>query len=840
MRAPACKIFLLLLSGLLVGFEWEGRLANLQRDLDEGDAARRREVVRLLASYPPDAVGDWVLDALSDEDPGVRAEAAKTAGRIRLQRAVPNLRDWLGDQDADVRASAAVALGRIGSPRVVPGLVRLLGDGRVEVRRAAVEALAAIGTPEVVRPLLGRLDDSHAEVRVDAAEALGALGDTQALVPLVSRLRDDAPEVRQAVFTALGALGSARAVPALLPGLQDGTPEVRLAAIGALGRVGDRSAVRSLVPLVEDADHRVARAAVTALGNLGGTAAVEGIVTALGPRETRETAASTLLHLCRASEPSAQAAVVARLAEALRRTHSDETTTIIAQVLLRLAERTSIDAAVEAVRQALDAGRGRGEILVRALGATGAPDALVPLLERLEAEDEDTHGAVLDALHRLFDRLPPDGRAADPLLAAAARLPASQLPELVRLVGRVGAERAVPTLRDLVTHPRPQVRLASVRALGAIGDARAASALVPLLDDADGRTRFEAARALRFAASVDTVQQLLQRLTTPEPQDRHAILMALGGTLRRLHANGDLATSQAQAVRHQLAPLLTGEDRKLMARTVDALGQWGDPANATLLIQRASEGPPSLRRQALRVLGAVPGEAARAHLREVLTSDEPTLVAHAAAALGEHGEPTDAPRLLALVASGAFPSAAAASFGLVRMLRRDVGHAEAKPPALCALLRRSRDPYVRANLAVALTLQEGAACEEGPDPAHLLGPRHAPVVRVAAARWLAAQARAGHAPRGEAVLRGCAAEDPAPSVARACDQPALPPLGARADVYAYAPDGSQLWTDRPVALRFADGTAWVVHSDLNGHVWLEDAADGALLLDDPVSTPLEP
>ena len=37
---------------LSLGFEWEGRLGRLRRDLESGEPARRREVVRLLASYP--------------------------------------------------------------------------------------------------------------------------------------------------------------------------------------------------------------------------------------------------------------------------------------------------------------------------------------------------------------------------------------------------------------------------------------------------------------------------------------------------------------------------------------------------------------------------------------------------------------------------------------------------------------------------------------------------------------------------------------------------------------------------------------------------------------------
>jgi cellulose synthase operon protein C len=837
-----CKIALALLCIPLLGFEWEGRLGRLQRELQEANPARRREVVRLLASYPAHAVREPLLASLSDPDAGVRAEAAEAVGRVRLDEAVPVLLDWLGDADADVRTGAAIALGRIGTARAVAPLVRLLGDTRPEVRKASVSALESIGGPEVTVPLLGRLDDPDPAVRVAAAEALGRLGDSQAAVPLVGRLRDDAPEVRRALYTALGQLETARAIPGLLPGLEDPVAEVRLAAIGALGQARAVEAVPLLAPLVHDADHRMARGALSALGAIGSDAAVDAIVAGLTRSDTRETATSVLVHLARSAppaegEPSPDA--VRRLARALDRTTSDVHATALAEALLRIAPVVPTEAAAAALLRAQSSGRGNRRTVLRALGATGSPQALVPLLELLGSEDGQVLAGAVEALEGLFEKLPPDGRAADPLLTALGRTPAAALPRLVRLLGHVRAARAVPALTDLLGHRHAAVRLAAVEALGGIGDAAAAPALLPLLDDLDGQTRFEAAQALARTASVATANALLDRATGRAPKDRHATLVALGGALVRLRAQGALTPDTAQRVRMRLAPLLDSPDRPLAARAIDTLAEWGDPANAALLVRRSRSGPRALRRHALRSLGAVDSEVARAELRRVLGAPaDASLAAAAAGALGEHGTAVDAPLLHEHARKGGWPVASAASFGLARLLRRGV-EADVPVPALCALAGDTRDPYVRANVAVALSIMNGR-CDGGPDPEAWLGPRHAPVVRAAAAHWLASQARAGHAPRAPRVLAQCAAEDPSPSVAGACSETALPSLGSRADVYAYAPDSSTLWTDRVVALHFADGTVWVAHTDLNGRLWLDGSAEGPLLLEDPLSTPLEP
>lgn len=859
MRSFYCKIALLLLSLLLVGFEWEGRLARLRKELHEGDAAQRREVVRLLASYPASAVRDVLLEALGDRDAGVRAEAADAVGRVRLREAVPRLLDWLDDPDADVRTSAAVALGRIGATRAVPPLVRLLGDSHADVRKAAVSALESIGTGDVIVPLLGRLDDTDTSVKVAAARALGHLGDPQAVVPLVGRLRDDAPEVREAVYAALGELRTSRGIPGLMQGLSDAAPEARLTAIAALGRVGAREAVPSLVTLSTDPDTRVARAAVASLGSIGTNAAIAAVVSALARIETRGTAASVLTQIVRQHHATATAArlagassgtkpaagedpVVERLAEALDRETADGPVTAICRLLVRLAGITSIQPTASALLRALDDGRGSRHAVMEALGATGDSDALVPLLERLRSDDPAVQRAALDGLSALFERMPPDGRAADPLLAALGSVPADARPAVVQLLGRVHAARAVPTLRDLLDAKDPHLRLAAVEAIGTIGDPRGANALLPLLSDRDPRTRFEAAEALAGASTGATVQALLGLLTSPQPRDRHAVLLALAGALAHLRSHGTVPADLEARVVAAVGPILHGPDLPLAARAVDTLGRWAAPEAGRLLASVVQSGPPALRRQALRTLGEVEGHRPLELLRRTVDSaSDPAARAAAAAALGEHGTAGDVPRLLKAIREGRWPVPAAAAFALERIVRRGRAGKALDPKALCDLAAHTVDPYVRANVAATFAALGGFRCPDGPDPLDWLGSRHAPAVRAAAARWLAAQSAHGHADadRAERALDACALSDPSPEVATVCGDPGQPPLTGTADVYAYNAGGSHLLTNRPVALRLADGSVLVTYSDLNGHVHLAHAPTGALVLEDPVSTPLE-
>ncbi len=841
--APLLLVFLALLS---LGFEWEGRLTRLRRELASPDASRRREVVQLLSSYPASEVREPLLRALADADAGVRIEAADAVGRVRLREAVPVLLDWLDDADADVRAAAARALGPIGEPSTVQNLVRVLGDSNADVRRAGVGALAAVGSDEVIVPLLGRLDDTDARVRADTATLLGQLGRPQAAVPLVGRARDDAPEVRTAVYSALGDLGDARAVPALIVGLRDDAPEPRLSAIAALGRLGSIESVRSLSALLSaHEDARVPRAVTAALGQIPGEDARAALVSALADGRTRVIAAQTLVERARRSvrvgDREDADRIVTALARSLEESEDPGHATQLARTLVDISALHPIDGATTAILSALREGRGEPPPLLRALGATASSEALVPLLERLPSDEVRIRVAVLEALRRYFDRVEPDGRAADPLLAVLGEVTEPEREPLIELLGRVGATRALPTLRALLSHTDPALRLAAIRAIGAIGDPQGAPALLTLLDDDDARLRYEAARAVGSGASVAIAQELLTRLRLREPTDRHALLVALALALPALEERRELTPALSARALEGLLVFVEGPDEGLSARALDVLIAWRPGGAGRPLAELLTRSGPRRIPALLRALGELEDEHARRALHEAIASGNVSLVAQAASVLGERGSRSDGALLLSLAPELAWPASAAAAFALARLARRGELDLESSHAGLCRL-GTSHDPFVRANVAVAMAALAAPACPDGPNPLAWLEQRHAAIVRVGAARWARAAADAGHLERAavDPALAACAGERLAPDVAGVCARPALPPLDASADVYAYAPDRNRLWTSRLCALRLADGSIWITRTDANGHLRLHGAPAGELVLEDPAATPLEP
>jgi len=854
-------LWLALLGVLSLGFEWGGRVARLEAEFATGDPASRRDVVRRLAAHPLEAVRAPLLQALGDPDATVRLEAADVAGRLRLREATAVLAEWIDDPDVALREAATRALGQLGDASQRGPLVRALGDPDARVRRAAVGAVAALGGAESVVPLLGRLDDDDAQVRVDAAAALGALGDARATVPLVGRARDGAPEVRAAIYMALGALGDGRGLAPLAQGLGDEQEDARLAAIAALGRLDGDAAIDALAERVEGEAPRARRAIIAALGahartGDAGERALTATVDALADPETAGLATEALVARTRRAQPESRLRVVRALAAGLDRGLAPGTT---ARLLTRLAEDGPIDAAIPALTRAVDALgtiearlpqsapsreplRAAEAPLLQALARAGGDAVLVRLLELLRIDDATRQESALAALRLFFEHAPPDGRAADPLLDALGRVPPRLRPDVVTLLGRVGARRAVPALVPLLASADAPLRLATARAIGALGDPEGAARLATLLDDRDARVRFEAAVALAPSGDPTLLTTLAARLTAPAPADRAALAIALGGMLASHRAAARPAAERSAAL-DALLLAARSDDARLDARALDALATAADVAALPALIALTDDAAPLRRAAALRALAAFDDPRAHAALRAKSDDAAPSIALAALTALGEHGTHDDVERLFEAAERARWPLSAGAAFALARFARRgviaDVPRASER---LCALFA-SRDVYVRANAATALAALGAGRCVQTPlDPRALLRPAHGEALRLAAAHWVRATARTSGSDAIEATAarEACAVRDPSPDVARACTADALPPLDDVADVVAYA---SPARTSRPgalVALRFADGSALLAHLDANARVRLARAPRGPFTIEDPLTVPLEP
>jgi HEAT repeat protein len=253
--------------------------------------------------------------------------------------------------------------------------------------------------------------------------------------------------------------------------------------------------------------------------------------------------------------------------------------------------------------------------------------------------------------------------------------------------------------------------------------------------------------------------------------------------------------------------------------------------------------PSAARRvEALAAIAQTRDRSARPLLRYVLEHASMREAASAATGLGEIGDQHDATALLRAIKRLHWPIRGAAAYALLRLTERGMLKPYSARTELCALVS-AREPHVRANAAAALAVLAAPACESpNTDPAYLLHASRAPIVRAAAARWLAAAAAAG---RVEALLASralerCATTDLELSVRAVCKDPALPNRFEPAEVRALGADAATPLRNTLVSVRLPDGGVFLGVTDANGQLPIPAAPFGSLRVEDPTLPALEP
>lgn len=833
-------------------FDWAGRVALEAEGLTDPDLDRRLRTVVALGTLDPALTEPYLLAALAE--PGddiddlskyddIRIEAARALGRNRSQRVVPVMVEWSADISPELREVAAEVLGAVGGDDATAALVRSLGDLDPDVRLKTVTALGALGvagSTKVVIPLITRLDDDKVDIKRRTIEILEALGDRRAVIPLVSAIGDGSMEVRKSAVRAVGVLGDPAAVPALTRTMREGNEELRGLAAGALGAIGAVDALPAMLELWPSATDTMRAKLAIAMGNIAKrpeAAAAAGpalavLVNALGAASQRSAAREALI----AAGPVAVPALVAQLGA---RKGSDATT--IVAVLREVGDARATTALVAE----LDRDRVEVTLVLEALGATKDPAALLPLLGALDHKEAAVRLAAMRALAHVIDQ---DPRAADVLVLRLTDADAEVRALAATYLGELRAPGAIDALIPRVAPGEPvAVRRAAIAALGAIGDAKAAPALIAILRDGPGELHRDAADALVGLADEASLDALgtLARGQRGVPQAH--VVRVVAGIARR---------TGAPAATKLLLDMTTKGGTAAATAAIAGLAATA-PADATpTLMKLLTDASADRRRLAAWALGALGATTAVPALLAALPVRDDKLAADAAWALGEiaaSGEPgrravVDAGACAALLkaaSAGGWATSISATGALARL-------AAATPPAdLAAVftdapgterLMFHRSPMVRVNAALLAGQLGRVATPPSPSAvaalADIVGGDPSGLARLAAVRALALIAGAD----------GSRVDAARPALTGATSQAVVPELAALAatvgaGVPAVVPRDEwrtfyvvdALLDDAPVAqdpyvVVGSDGLAWATYTDAKGEIVSEQFPAGDALV----------
>jgi len=813
-------------------FNWEGQVEVDAQDLDSPDDKKRVDAVRLLAMDDIHLSQRFLLKALGDKDLTVRSEAAKALGLGQALAAVPAMIEWLSDPDPRVRATAAEVLGDIGGPDATQALTRSLGDADPAVRQRAVKALGKIGMRGnlgVVVALIPRLEDDKSDVRRETVDQLEQLGDRRAVIPLVSRFSDTSRDVVKAAVRAVGKLGDKSAVPALIRLMGETDENVRMAAVGSLGQLGAVEAIDALTEQLgsgamdeyhKKAAYALGQIAATPQAGKAGEDAMRVLVENLANAQQSRQAAKEALRI------AGKAAVPALVLHLTGRIKGDPTTAVTL-----LAENGDARATA-ALTAELERGRVAMPLVLKALGATHDPNALVPVLGAVSNKDAAIRLAAMEALRPLLGT---DARAGDVLIE---RLGDDDLEVRIlaaEYLGNLQVGSATAKLTSLAGPGNPtRLRHAAIDSLGEIGEVKpnpdASKLLVAILREGPTELHLAAAAALSHTADPSVTAALITLAESDRGPTRHEVVRALGGTLRgHPDANG----------RKTLRVLAQDANIKVAVAAIAGLAAAGDVSDAPFLRQLVADAAADRRRAAAWALGELHDPGSVPALLDVLGIHDDRLVGDAAWALGEIASATaaklDAKALIerfAFVTShGGWASAIDASAGLARALWALPRDQRTAARVQLEKLAFHKSRLVRINIALGLSSLTGDD-EAAKALAQLLHDDVSPHVRAAAADGLARIAAAGAKPAITAALDAAAKSDPDADVkARAlADLAKAPAQVARTEwrnlyVVDVSADDARV-RQEPFFIQGDDGVVWASYTDARGELTSEHMPPG--------------
>lgn len=540
-----------------------------------------------------------------------RMEAVARLGELGAVEAIGPLLRLCKRVDDDGREAIVRALAQMGAA-AVKALVEE-GARSATRRRCAARALGAIGPDarRAVKPLLKWLDDGTTGVRVAVIEALGAIGDPRAVESLAACLSDDDREVREAAAQALGMLGEG-ALPAVRQVWEEGALQARVAAAHALAAIGGEQAESLLRAAFSDdsAPPEFRVAILAALGELLAEGVMPFAIAALQDPDPR---------------------------------------------LRRQAVRCLVAIDAPEAMAHLMASRRDDDKKVRSLALKGLQSRYRQLLDRVATGDEEALHALLDAWRAMGKKRAAEaaeiekalvgmGRQLLPALLAALDVerPCADVIAVLAKMGATAAE-AFDALAAQLDNNDVDTCCAAARALGALGDERAAPLLAArlsfdpaLLQAKKHRERRARKRALALQEAAALGLGRLGRVALPlaldaarsgDPVTRRGGVMALGyigggralAVLERAVDDPDPMVREAAAEAMEraaaddvtrLARMLKSDDERVRVKAVEALGRLGDLRSLDLLLRAYGDRSKKVNKAVVKALARREGERA--------------------------------------------------------------------------------------------------------------------------------------------------------------------------------------------------------------------------------------
>ena len=495
---------------------------------------------------------------------GLISVAGCTSG---LEKAIGNLKN----DDPSIRYLAVGELQELDDGRTIPHLLTALHDEDSRVVRRAIAVLGERGDAQAIYPLIERLEDQNPLVWMSVSNALTKIG-LPAVEPLISLLNHENPElVKRAAFI-LGAVGTRQAADPLMKLLRHPSIAVRMTAATALGRVKVIRSIPILIGALEDEDPRVQYEAAKALYQYRPYSIALLMESLESPSEDKVINAISILAKIGGEE--------------------------VVNVLGALLNHSSDSIRMEAVK---------------GLGKIGGEKTVEFLVNSLKDDFITVRNLAADYLVNI-------GSGSVELLAAVLEDEDVKLRQNAAVtLGRIGDQRAVVPLIDILSSKSDQDRQAAASALGGLGNPIAIQPLIEVLRSNNPELSWYATEAL-LKIGAPAIAPIIDVLRDKDPHMQlkaNLMLLNLGTQaiaplIEALRIKDKIIRESAEhlllwiglAVVDPLINVLNAEDFELSESAKKVLLKIGSRAVNALTMALENQ-PDAVRISVVRLLGEI-------------------------------------------------------------------------------------------------------------------------------------------------------------------------------------------------------------------------------------------
>lgn len=228
----------------------------------------RVQAIRSLMERNDPKVTEFLIKAISDRSPTVRAEAVGYLANLSKDDAYPYLIRCLNDSSGGVRQAAVRELGQVlVGQKYPPELRETLFDADELVRIEACETFQNIRDSSVLPDLFFLLKDPSPLVRRYSANAIGIIGTIDDIARLNEDLANEKSEsALVGYYTALIHLGQVNVLEKLVDLLYSLDYKVRCATAHALSTIADEQIASYLISVLNQAlEKEITRAAQSSI-----------------------------------------------------------------------------------------------------------------------------------------------------------------------------------------------------------------------------------------------------------------------------------------------------------------------------------------------------------------------------------------------------------------------------------------------------------------------------------------------------------------------------------------------------------------------------------------------